>query len=652
VSRILVIEADPSSRLIMRSRLNEYEHSVTLAETGARGLALARTSPFDLILVAMDLAGGVTGPEVCRRLKGVPELSAIPLVIYTNAPSSQESCTSAYDMGCEAFVTKAQMPHLDRIIAVMLRMKSRSDELAEQKRLLEIEHKQTLEAEQRSADTAISLEREGHASLLLRELAAGRPDGVLVVDSEGFIRQSDLGACELLGTQIDNKNLGSVAPAAGLEAFVRDARTTPREGFRFDISSRNGRAGRSIIASAIPVPVGNAVGMRLVLLLDAGKRRVAEELLTSHEPIIPRQQLGDLLEAAHVAYRPGAIVGASDSANRLRGKIVSLADRRVPVLLRTPIGGEKDLVAHVLHYTSRATGPLMTLHCNARTAEGLEQELFGYAKGASPGCVADKPGLLLLARDGTLYLDEVDCLPRNIQEALVQALRTGTITRAGSRRPEPIRTRLVASISQRSGRSSGLIDELAAFFREGLVDIPPMTERLEDIAAMATALLESCTEGGRQLEFSPEAAWLLGHHDWPGNYDELKDALQRTCDRATGPTIEVDDFPPAFQAILSDLRKLDLIPSQPGPGPKSLPGLAVSPPAAYIESAYALAGPGGAISPDWVITEEDPIDLDHYEKKALLRALDSCSGDRLAAAKLLRVGKSTIYRKLKRHGIK
>ncbi len=643
--RILVIDNDAGERLILRSRLADQGYEVILADTGAKGLVEARSEAFDLILLSAELTEGVDSAEVCRRLKAIPRRISVPVIVYSHQTTSHETCERIYEAGCDAFVPKGQMPALDRVLRVMLQYKARFDELGRESRNLEQEIRNLREARAREQDNGAK--GEGANTLLIRELAASRPDGLVVVDSQGLALHVDRGACELFGTRIEGKTLGQIAPGSGLEAFVRDARTQPREQFRFDVRLGKGRSDRSLMASVIPVAssdTGEPAAIRVVLLLDVGKRRVAEDILRQRDPGIPRHQLSSLLEAARATYGPQSILGTSAEANQLRRRVIDLLRREEPVLIRGERGTGKRFLASVLHYSGRTTGGLWTLRCSALAPENIEHELFGYGEGAFPGAHSDRPGLCLQASGGTLHLAEIADLPLESQETLLAVLETGLVHRKGSSKPEKTNFRLIGSTERdlgelvRTGRfSSNLYGKLAAH----VIDVPPLRAMLPDLPAFVEHFMRLHALQPATAAIDEHALWLMQQYDWPGNLAELQDCIEDACRRAK-------EEPIAMEHLTRPLRELDAS----TPGPEIIPtrSQAGRPTPASSTNGTPLLDHSRRLR-SWDITDEDPISLDLYEKKVILRALDSCSGDKLAAARLLKVGKSTLYRKLKRLGI-
>lgn len=650
MSRILVIDDDAGNRLVIKSRLSDLGYEVSLTENGAEGLVEARSLACDLFLVSACLGSGVDAIEVCRRLRGMPETGNTPIVLYSQLPATQEEQGRAYEAGCDAFVPKQELPVLDHVIRVHLRNKAILEDLTEQNRVLDQHNRRLREESQRSADRETSVSEGGEATLALRELATSRPDGVLLVDGEGFVREADRGACEIFGNRIEGKNLGSLAPAAGLEAFVRDARSEARDGFRFDIKALGGRAARSLNASVIPLVTKPGEGGRVfkvVLLLDAGKRRVAGELLRISEPGIPRQQLGALMDAARETFGAHTLAGESASVRRSREVVESFARRRAPVLITGEHGVGKKRLARTLHYAGPSTGPFLALSCAALDPQHFERELFGHVKGAFEGAKDDRPGLAQQAADGTLYLEEITELPLELQQRLCVMIERGVVHREGSDRAEKVHVGLVASTSSdlRAALAEGKLSrELYAHFEEHLVQLPCLIDRPEDIVPLASLFVTRYGRPHGVRVITEEAVDMLMRYEWPGNVREFEECVRTACASAEGSEIKPAHLPAQLHDGADGLVQRELKPmARPASG-------AAEPISGGVPVPSASAASMRRRQP-WDIGEDDPISLDLYERKALLRALDHVGGDKLAAARLLKVGKSTLYRKLKRFDI-
>jgi DNA-binding NtrC family response regulator len=641
-----LIDDEAATRLVMHNRVRDLGHEVVSAENGAKGLSEARDGGFDLILIDAGLSG-VTGLEVCRRLRHSPATSTVPLVLFSKSGASREEIHQGFEAGCDAFVTKAEMGNLEDVVRALLRIRAHQNELAQQSRAFEAQNRRLQEEQACAVDTELSQHGGGENALISRELAAGKPDGLLLVDAEGIVKLADRGARDLLGNTLQGKNLGRLAPGSGLEAFVRDARSETREGFRFDIPTPKGRLTRSLTVSVVPLmpnPGEKDPGLRVVVLLDAGKRRVASELLRTGEYIIPRREVGVLLDAARVAFGSSSFVGETAAIARIRARIAEAAQSTDPVLISGEEGTGKQHVARALHFNGAMGGPFVPLSCAALSESHLDSELFGQIKGAFPDAVVDRPGAVQQANHGTLYLQMIESLPPELQKKLLRLLQTGETTRAGSTRTEKAEVRVIAATS---GRIQDEIDagrflpELYAALRTIEAALPPLRERRDDIPLLAQHFANR-----RGAELGEDVLAALQSHSWPGNVRELETVVERVCAQAVGRAVTIDDLPAPVRDAARTLPQRQLIPkARPSEAPVSGTHVPLARPAPDN------AAVGGRPRADWEITDQDPISLDHYERKVLLRALDATRGDKLAAARLLKVGKSTLYRKLKRFNI-
>jgi DNA-binding NtrC family response regulator len=659
MSRLLVIDEDSGRRLILRSRLSEAGYELVLAETGARGLIEARSGPFEAVLVGARLSTGVDGHEVCRRLKAIPESAHVPVVVYVDDASGAEEMVRAYEAGCDAFVARPDLPALEHVLRGLARQRARLEELHGVLQALTAANapaatpRATAETARRGAPSERS---ESEAALAaehtaaLRELAGGHPDGVLVVDADGLVCHADRGACELLGSRVEGSHLGSLIPASGLEAAVRDARIEIREGLRFDLPARRGRAPRSMVAIVVPLLAqarDDGPPLRIVELHDGLRRRIAAEALRVHEPALSAAEAGPLVEAAREAFRPCGLRGTSEHAVRLREQAARAAGHHDPVLLRGERGAGVSRLARTIHWSSSSGGSLIEVRCGAHSEAHLELELFGTARA---GKTPERPGLFHLAQGGTIFLDEVGELGLALQDRLLHFLETGLVERRGGR-GERLDVRVITSTSTvlegavAEGRfRADLLERLS----RSEIDVQRLADRPEDVSEIADAFAKQFGSGRGVTSIAPIALAALTAHKWPGHVAELEACIERAALRATPPAIVLDDLPCALRELAGPGARDELTPrpavrTEPRAGTHSvagLPGREMTP----VVRARAAGEP-------WDIPANEPVSLGLYERHALMRAIAECEGDKLAAAKMLKLGKSTMYRKLRRYGL-
>ena len=306
----------------------------------------------------------------------------------------------------------------------------------------------------------------------------------------------------------------------------------------------------------------------------------------------------------------GNMVGHAPEMERLYRMIAKVARSTHPVLIVGESGTGKEIVARSIHYSGPFRDkPFLPVDCGSLVPTLIESELFGYVKGAFTGAVRSKDGLLAAAEGGTVFLDEIGELPVDLQAKLLRALQEKEIRPVGSTRRIPINVRVLAA----SNRNLEQAVEEGKFrkdlyFRLNVValKLPPLRERKQDIPLLVAHFLEKLAgPGGKQRALSDDALKLMLAYDWPGNVRELENALERASALSTGPVIQASDLPTAIQNC------------------QSQPGLPIT---------------SGKIIP-----------MAELEKQAILNTIAQLNGDKLMAARLLGIGKTTLYRKLKEY---
>jgi DNA-binding NtrC family response regulator len=328
-----------------------------------------------------------------------------------------------------------------------------------------------------------------------------------------------------------------------------------------------------------------------------------------------------LRERLRLSQGLGAIIGRSGEMEKLYRILSKVALSTHPVLVLGESGTGKELVARTIHaYGPNAQKPFLPVDCSSLVPTLMESELFGYVKGAFTGAVRSKDGLLVSAEGGTVFLDEIGELSLDMQAKLLRALQEKEVRPVGATHRLPIRARIVAAtnrdLAQMVEHGSFRKD---LFYRLNVVNLrlPPLRDRREDIPLLAAYFLDRFSrERGVKFTMSDEALRTIMHHDWPGNVRELEHAIERACTMASGPMLEPGDLPTQLQQQGLEARRTHAV--------------------------LGEAQDGGAAG---VTT------LAEMERKAILDAIRRLNGDKLQAARLLGIGKTTLYRKLKDYGI-
>ena len=343
--------------------------------------------------------------------------------------------------------------------------------------------------------------------------------------------------------------------------------------------------------------------------LEPGRQGVMAVL---HDETVVRELRASLSEKR----RFHGMVGTSRAAREVYAAIESVSVSDYPVLISGESGTGKELVAAAIHNeSSRRTGAFVPVNCGAIPETIVESELFGHVRGAFTGAIRDKKGRFELADGGTLFLDEVGELPKAIQAKLLRVLETKSFTRVGGEREITVDIRIISATNRdlrQMVRDGRFREDL--FYRLCVVplNLPPLRERREDIPLLIEHALEMIAKetDSAVLRVGGPTLDTLTAHAWPGNIRELINAMQYASLRCQDNEIRTDHLPPEVRQELAQ--------------PESV---------AYANHDHAL----------------------HRYKltpAAVERALAEAGGNKARAARLLNVGRATLYRFLDRQKTK
>jgi two-component system response regulator HydG len=310
-----------------------------------------------------------------------------------------------------------------------------------------------------------------------------------------------------------------------------------------------------------------------------------------------------LLQTVRGVRKPARVVSESAAMQQVLKRAARFAPTDAPVVIVGETGTGKEVVARILHQNStRASKPLIAVNVAALPAELLESELFGHAKGAFTGATRARPGLFEEADGGTLFLDEIAEMPIVLQAKLLRALQDGEIRRVGDSHSFAVDVRIVCATHR------DLADRVrTGHFREDLyyrlkvltLKVPPLRQRPEDVMPLAQSFLG---EEARAVatRFSTAARDRLLAYGWPGNVRELQNAVRHGAALARRRAIAEEDLPEELQ-----------------PAPKA--------------------------------AKSQLISLVEAERRHVLAVLHACNDSQSEAARVLGIGRNTLWRKLRRY---
>ncbi len=334
-------------------------------------------------------------------------------------------------------------------------------------------------------------------------------------------------------------------------------------------------------------------------------------------------QKNELLQSKETIYQELAsnyrMIGESAAMKRVFEMIRRVANTNTKVLITGESGTGKELVAWAIHHHSQRQGkPYIKVNCAAIPHDLLESELFGHRKGSFTGAVSDHRGKFLEADGGTLFLDEIGEMDLHLQAKLLRVLEENEVEMLGDTRPQQVDVRVIAATNQDINR---LVAE--GRFRKDLfhrlnvirIHIPPLRERMEDVLPLSYHFLKLyCeTHNRRLLPIHRQAEAFLMHYHWPGNVRELRNVIEKLVIFTEGSEIRISDVQRVFE--------MDRI-----------------------------SAPGSDL-----VGEEEIADLrtalQQFEKRYILQTLQKLDWKKSAAAQVLGIDRSNLFKKMKKLGI-
>jgi DNA-binding NtrC family response regulator len=398
------------------------------------------------------------------------------------------------------------------------------------------------------------------------------------------------------------------------DAALMDLRLAGFNGTDLTAVARRAHAGINIILTVeAMVNAPSLQPLRLTGFPLLAKPLKIEELVRALEAPPPEIALAAMEPTAPpstpAAEEFAGMVGGSVRMKKIYRLISKVALQRHTVLIVGESGTGKELVARAIHtHGPWHDQPFVPVDCGALPPTLIESELFGHVKGAFTGAAQSRQGLLAAAGSGTVFLDEIGELPIELQSRLLRAIQEHEIRPLGSNERIKFEARIIAATNQNleDGIKNGKFRK-DLFFRLNVVTIkmPSLRDRKEDISELVGHFLERYDENPTTTRISDQAMGCLMSYDWPGNIRELENCIQRAVSLGSGAFIQMEDLPTCmlYRFMRKSSSRLDL------------------------NTLQAL------------------------EQQAIRQALQTTGGDRVRAAKLLGIGKTTIYRKLKEYGI-
>ncbi|MFM9959506.1 MAG: sigma-54-dependent transcriptional regulator [Phycisphaerales bacterium] len=391
--------------------------------------------------------------------------------------------------------------------------------------------------------------------------------------------------------------------------------------------------GYGTIESAVEAIRAGAMDYLSKPVVDSELRLSLEKALRQQALLAENSQLRANLEGR---FGLGALIGGDYRMVKAFELVNSVASSKITVLMTGESGTGKSVVARAIHQGSpRAKRPFVEIHCGSVPETLLESELFGHVKGAFTGAHTDKQGKFLAADTGTIFIDEINSASPGMQLKLLRVLQERRFEPVGSTHTTEVDVRVVLATNQP-------LEELVAkgLFRQDLyyrinvvkIELPPLRDRPADVPALVEHFLRKhCNTHQRTvLGVAPDAMDLLKRYHYPGNVRELENIMERAVVLSTRPTVMREDLPPY---VTDD--------------PTSVAGRSLAP---HLRAGLQADDAVDAPDTPWVPTALEDA-LAQPEKRIILKALRANEWNRQATADQLNINRTTLYKKMKQHGL-
>jgi DNA-binding NtrC family response regulator len=478
------------------------------------------------------------------------------------------------------------------------------------------------------------------AAVPLGQDLPGKPS-VLVIDSDAHIRKLlqfhlTRSGCQVVHAASGEEALQVLRDQGRVDLALLDLRLPgmPAQDLLRELS-QGGKVGSIVAMTHASGTLADAIaamreGAYDVVNKTASFDQVHLSIRNALQNLGLKQEVQHLRAQLEEIERPfSGVIGHSEALAQVLKLARKVRDSDITVLISGESGSGKEVIARAIHeggtYRNRA---FVAINCAAIPEALLESELFGHERGSFTGATQRRVGKFSEAHDGTLFLDEVGELSPSLQAKLLRVLQTKEIQPIGGQ-PIRVNVRIISATNQDLSKMvHGGQFRLDLYYRLAVfpLHMPPLRARREDIPLLVKHFLEkfSKQEGKGPLAVPRELMERLVAYPWPGNVRELENMIYRAVVLTEGDTLGLEDFP---------MLTLAAVPAAPTGDP---------PPAAGHARSAAAADPPAALQ---------TLSLEEAEQRAIAQALRECRGNMSQAALRLKIGRATLYRKVKKYGI-